>query len=158
VKWTDGAQPWLVVLVGLYLVQAVVGVDWGPLSDWQQDEAFRRWSGAALAVLVFHQLILAWRRRVAQPSSARAILKIHRTCGALCLLFLFIHTTRIGYAYLMVLGLLIPLQVTLGALPPDASSEAGRTKRTWWRRSHAMCGFLLVIGVLFHLWMVYAYK
>ncbi len=149
---------WILLAVGLYLGQAVLGIEWGPLNRWQDQEIWRRLSGAGLAAVVLAQLGLAWMRRSARAKRSRALLRQHRRLGVASLGVLFLHTSHPGYGYLMIFGLLIPLQVTLGALWPSGSGETSRSLRPRWRLLHATLGLCLLTGLGLHVWMVFAWS
>ena len=149
-----GAPLWA---VAAYLIQALAGIDWGPLSAWQGDEPYRRWSGLALVLMIGAQWWIALARRAASAERARALRRWHRRVGGFALVGLFAHSTRLGFGYLMVLGLLLASQVTVGALRPAGSDPALQRLRGVWIRVHVVQAILLVVGAVFHVWMVFAY-
>ncbi len=155
---TERSAPGILLLVGLYLVQAVLDVSWGPLDRWQQRELWRRLTGAVLAGLVVGQVWLAWQRCTALAERSRALLRRHRALGVVALGALFVHTTGPGHGYLLVLGLLIPLQVALGALRPAETSARDLEHRAWWRRLHGGVGAMLLAGLGLHVWIVFAWS
>ncbi|GEM_PF-2882177 len=148
---------WILLAVAVYLAQAGADVRWGPLSRLQHQDWYRLVSGGVLAAAVLGQLGLAWQRRTATAERSRALLVRHRQLGVATLGLLFLHATRPGFGYLLVLGLLIPLQVSLGALWPAGHRARERTLRPRWRVVHATLGMTLVAGLLLHLWMVFAW-
>ena len=155
---TEKGTRWILLAVIFYLVQAALEVRWGPLERLQHQELFRRLSGTALAGVVLGQLWLAWKRRSASAARARLLLQQHRRLGLASLLVLFVHTTHPGYGYLLVLGLLIPLQVALGALWPAGHEPQERALRPRWKLLHATLGMTLLTGTLLHVWMVFAWS
>lgn len=155
---TEPGARWVLLAVVLYLAQAALEVRWGPLSRLQHDELFRRLTGSGLAAVVLAQVWLAWQRRTASAERARALLRRHRRVGVASLAVLFLHTTHPGYGYLLVFGLLIPLQVALGALWPSGHQDRERTLRPRWRVLHATLGLTLLAGLILHLWMVFAWS
>ncbi len=155
---TEPAAKWILLAVGLYVAQAAAGLRWGPLGRLQHDDVFRWVSGSLLAAVVLGQLWLAWQRRSADAARARALLARHRQLGVASLGVLFLHATSPGYGYLLVLGLLIPIQVTLGALWPSGPGDQERRLRVPWRLLHATLGLLLLTGLLLHVWMVVAWR
>ena len=155
---TEKGSHWLLLAVAFYLLQAALEVSWGPLERLQHQELFRRLSGAALAGVVLGQLWLAWKRRTASAAKARSLLRLHRRLGIASLLVLFVHTTHPGYGYLLVLGLLIPLQVVLGALWPAGHASREQALRPRWRLLHATLGMTLLTGTILHVWMVFAWS
>jgi hypothetical protein len=148
---------WVLVAVVLYGVQAALGLSWGPLGRLQDVELYRWLSGAVLAGMVLFQVFMAIQRRLSDAERARVLLRRHRLMGAACLGMLFLHTTHPGYGYLLVLGLLIPIQVALGALWPAGHGKREQGLRPRWRMLHGILGLTLVTGLVLHVWMVFAW-
>ncbi len=155
---TERGSILILVAALAYLVQASAGTDWGPLAFWQRDEAYRRWTGLALTLLLGAQWWVALARRAASAERARVLLRTHRRIGALALPGLFVHSTRLGYSYLLVLGLLLVAQVSVGALRPTGADSRALRLREVWVRIHVALAVLLAVGAGFHVWMVFAYS
>lgn len=148
----------VLALVLSYFGQAGMGLAWDPLASWQADETFRRWSGAAVAVSLGAQVWLAVARWKATAARGRALLRLHRTLGVASLFLLFMHARAPGAGLLFVLGVLMPLQVGLGAARPAGTDAAAQLHRQRWRPLHAAVGMFLVLAALVHVFLVFGYS
>lgn len=149
----------LVILVGgvgviAYLVQARLGLTWPALAQLQADETYRVGSGLVVAAFLIFQWSVATRRAL---DPVRAVAR-HRLAGALAPLVLYLHASRFGYGYLLVLASIFLGTVVLGLLHGPMLGFRARWLFTVWFVLHVTTSLVLVIVGGFHVAIALAYE
>jgi len=106
---------WLITGIGtsvlaLYVAQGCIGYQWSMLTALQQDDRYKVTSGCVLALFLLHQSFVA-RRRIFAPITA---LFWHKLAGALTPVILYLHASRFGYGYLLLLSSVFVATIGLG--------------------------------------------
>jgi hypothetical protein len=114
----------------LFLEQLVLGTEWGPLSVWQQHRLYKAASGSLLAGFLCFQWLLALLR-VNSP------------------VLLFLHSTRLGFGYLLVLSTVYVANNVVGLVSPSAFPRL-KILLPFWVISHIALSVLLVAMVVYH--------
>jgi len=144
-----------IVLLSLYTLQAAIGVDWGPLTTLQTQQAFRKWSGAALTLLIAAQWVHPMLR-LTRPTRRSALSTWHRWLGSGVVVAFFVHTTHPGPGYLALLH--YTLWTSLAAGMAQTVSPAGQRASLVLLTVHILASVLLLALLSFHIWVVFAYS
>jgi hypothetical protein len=133
----------------LFLEQLVLGTEWGPLSVWQQHRLYKAASGSLLAGFLCFQWLLALLRVNRWARAARALYSWHQTAGAFSPVLLFLHSTRLGFGYLLVLSTVYVANNVVGLVSPSAFPRL-KILLPFWVISHIALSVLLVAMVVYH--------
>ena len=140
--------------VGGYLLGAQLGLAIPWLVRLQANETYRVLSGLLVAAFVFYQWSVATRRAL---DPVRAVAR-HRLCGALAPLVLYLHASRLGYGYLLVLAMIYLGTVVLGLLHGPTLRCRARWLFTTWFVVHVMTALVLVLIGGYHVAIALAYE
>lgn len=141
-------------LLVMYVAQGLVGLEWQPLARVQQDDVYKVVSGCVLACVLLHQWLLG-RRRLFDPIGA---VVSHKLVGAFAPAVLYLHTSRFGYGYLLLLSIGFIGTMGLGLLHRPVLRARARSLYTWWFILHvATSASLLVLGG-YHVVIALAYE
>lgn len=148
------------LLLLAYLAQAAFDWSWAWLEGLQQQEGYRRWSGAVLLAFVAAQWVLPVLRLRGRLRAAATAYPWHRWIGALAPAFFFAHATRLGYGYLLALGSVYLANVAVGLADKTLVRDPARRERyaRRWVVAHVALACLTVGLALFHVFVVFAYK
>ncbi len=141
-----------IALLALYLAQAAWHVEWSWLVRVQERDGYKIASGILLVGYLRLQWLVTTRRRF---DPGRAVL-LHRLGGALAPLVLYVHATRIGYGYLVLL-----VAVYLGTVMTGLVYHPVRRSRwlyTTWFIVHLVGATALIALVLYHAVIALAYE
>jgi hypothetical protein len=147
-----GAAMWL-----LFLAQLRLGFEWQPLSVWQGQTWYKIASGSLLAGFVCFQWLLALLRVNRWARAARALYSWHRTAGAFSPVLLFLHSTRLGFGYLLVLSTVYVANNVLGLVSPSAFPRL-KMLVPFWVIAHIALSVLLAALVVYHAWTALYYE
>lgn len=149
-----------VALLLAYVAQGALDLRWPVLEALQEQETYRRWSGALLLGLVAAQWVLPVLRLRDRLGVAAAAYQWHRLLGVLAPVFFFAHAMRPGYGYLLALTLVFLGNVAVGLADKTLVREPAR--REWygrlWLVPHVALACLTVGLALFHIVVVFAYR
>ena len=147
------------ILFLLYTMQYALDLRWQWLFNLQSGEFYKRWSGLILALFITFQWILTLTRVVKKwrPVSIK-ITHLHKWIGALSPILLYIHSMRLGYAYLFAFSILFMLNMLLGTINLDIL----KTRKDWvfqsWMIVHVGLSVLITFLMFFHIGMVFYYQ
>jgi hypothetical protein len=147
-----GAALWL-----FYLAQLGLELEWRPLSEWQGHTWYKVVSGSLLGGFVCFQWLLALLRANRWARAARALYSWHQTAGAFSPVLLFLHSTRVGFGYLLVLSTVYVTNNVLGLVSPSAFPRL-KTLLPFWVIAHIALSVLLAALVVYHAWTALYYE
>ncbi|MBW3630017.1 MAG: hypothetical protein KY464_12060 [Gemmatimonadetes bacterium] len=155
----------LVRLLGLtllvaYVAQGTLGWTWEWLAGLQEQESYRRWSGAALLAFIALQWTLPVLRVSDRLRAAARVYPWHRWLGAMSPALFYAHASSLGYGYLVALGSVYLANVLVGLGDktligdPTLRERYGRA----WLVPHVCLAFLTVGLAIFHVIVVLGYR
>jgi hypothetical protein len=106
-------------------------------------------SGSLLAGFLCFQWLLALLRVNRWARAARALYSWHQTAGAFSPVLLFLHSTRLGFGYLLVLSTVYVANNVVGLVSPSAFPRL-KILLPFWVISHIALSVLLVAMVVYH--------
>lgn len=154
VRWLTGG------LLLAYLIQAVLGVAWPALDALQANDTYRLWSGGALAAYLGFQMLLGASRLLEMGAVSRWLYRAHRYAGLLAPVLLYAHARAFGFGYLALLSGSYLLNAGLGLADKTIIADPRRRERwaRWWLPAHINLSMLLIGVVMFHVFVVLAYR
>lgn len=147
------------ILFTLFILQYIFVWRWEYLYELQGDQMYRRWSGLGLSLIILFQWTLSLVRT--RPKWEELSLKfytIHNWLGALTPLFFYVHSMKLGFAYLSVLSLTFFGNFLLGMLNLDVLKSKSKIVFQGWMILHVACSFFITGLTLYHVWVVFYYK
>lgn len=154
----------LLAFLGIFLLicffaQYFLGISWNWLEEKQEMQMYRRWSGLVLATFIAFQWILTLTRIVRRLQSYAIGLKsIHNFLGIISPLLFYIHSTALGFGYLLILTVLFFANMLLGTLNLDVIKKSNPWLFQGWMISHVMFSLAITFLMLFHIGVVFYYK
>lgn len=134
-------------LLVAYVVQALA-IEWPWLVQQQADDMYKVVTGFGLAIYLHAQWSVRKHRSLAR----------HKLGGALAPLVLYLHASRFGYGYLMLLAV-IYLGTALGGL---LHAPVVQTRKRWlfttWFVGHVATSVILVVVGGYHVVIALAYE
>jgi hypothetical protein len=147
-----GAILWI-----LFLEQLGLDLDWPALRTWQSRFPNKIGTGVGLAVFLSFQWLLALCRIGRFLRFAKALYPWHQTVGALAPVFLFLHSTRLGFGYLVVLSTVYLANNLVGLANPSAFPRI-KSILSVWTIVHIALSVLLVALAAYHAWTALYYE
>ncbi len=148
----------LVLLLAFFL-QFFLNLEWSWLSELQQEEMFKRWSGLFLSLFIVFQWMLSLTRSVKKLRKYNLTMQaFHKWIGAVSPLFFYIHSMDIGYGYLLLLTYIFFSNALLGYINLDVIKNKGELVFKGWMIAHVALSLIITILLLFHITMVFYYK
>ncbi len=141
----------------LFAAQLDLELEWPPLSALQGQTWYKIASGSVLAGFVCFQWLLALLRVNRWARAARALYSWHQTAGALSPVLLFLHSTRLGFGYLLVLSSVYVANNVLGLVSPTAFPRL-KMLLPFWVIAHIALSVLLTVLVVYHAWTALYYE
>jgi hypothetical protein len=145
------------ILWVLFVEQSILGLDWPALRAWQGRFPNKVATGAALAVFLSLQWLLAVCRVGGFVRLAKALYPWHQTIGALAPALLFLHSTRLGFGYLVVLSSVYLANNVVGLANPTAFPRI-KSFLSLWTVVHIALSVLLVALAGYHAWTALYYE
>jgi methionine sulfoxide reductase heme-binding subunit len=145
------------ILLVLFLEQLALNVEWKTLQAWQGRVGYKIATGAVLAVFLSFQWLLAFCRMGRWGRAAKALYSWHQTVGVLAPALLFLHSTRVGFGYLVVLCSVYLVNNLLGLVNPCAFPRL-RSVLASWTVAHIALSVLLVALAGYHAWTALYYE
>ena len=149
--------------LGLFLLlafaaQEALQIKWPWLETLQMGESYQRWSGLFLSLYIVAQFILPVMRARGNVQAVARHHRLHKLQGAFAPLVYYIHTTGLGYAYLMVLSIVYFANFLLGIFNQDIIRDPDRKQRFlhYWLAPHVGLSILTVALVIYHIYVVFA--
>jgi hypothetical protein len=141
----------------LYLAQLGLEFEWTPLTVWQAQTWYKIVSGSLLAGFVCFQWALALFRANRWARAARAFYSWHRAAGAFSPVLLFLHSTRLGFGYLLALSGVYVANNVLGLVSPSSFPRL-KILLPFWVIAHIALSVLLAALVVYHVWTALSYE
>jgi len=141
----------------LFLEQFVLGSEWGPLGVWQRQTWYKVASGSLLAGFVGFQWLLALLRVNRWARAARVLYSWHQTAGAFSPVLLFLHSTRLGFGYLLLLSTVYMANNVVGLVSPSTFPRL-KIVLPFWVIAHIALSVLLAAMVVYHAWTALSYE
>ena len=135
------------VLFVAYILLAVL-VEWTWLVQLQRDDTFKVITGLGLAVYLHQQWSMIGHRDVRR----------HKLGGALAPLVLYVHASRFGYGYLVLLALIYLGSMASGLLHGPVVQLKARWLFTTWFVVHIATSVVLVLLGGYHVVIALAYE
>jgi sulfoxide reductase heme-binding subunit YedZ len=145
------------ILWALYLEQAGLRIDWPAVRIWQSQFPNKVATGMALALFLFFQWLLAVCRISGLLRAAKALYPWHQTIGIFAPVLLFLHSTRLGFGYLVVLGGVYFANSVVGLVNPSAFPRM-KSVFSLWTVVHVALSVLLVVLSAYHAWTALYYE
>ncbi|RED44892.1 hypothetical protein [Seonamhaeicola aphaedonensis] len=151
-------------LIGLlffvaFFVQFFLKIEWLWLSELQQDEMYKRWSGLFLGLLIAFQWLLSLVRTSKKLRRyAMSMQNFHKWLGAISPLIFYVHSMDMGYGYLLLLSYIFFSNTILGYFNLDVIKNNSDALFKGWMVSHVALSLIITILMVFHIVMVFYYK
>jgi hypothetical protein len=145
------------ILWVLFLEQLGLELDWSALRAWQSRFPNQVATGALLALFLSFQWLLAICRISGFMRAAKALYPWHQTLGALAPLLLFLHSTRLGFGYLVVLSVVYLANNLVGLVNPSAFPRI-KSVLSVWTIVHIALSVLVVVLTAYHAWTALYYE
>ena len=147
------------ILFVLFLAQDLLDWKWLQLQQLQSDQMYRRWSGLGLGVIISFQWLLTLVRSVPKwEEQSQTFYNIHNWLGALSPLIFYVHSMKLGFAYLFLLSVTFFGNFLLGLF----NLEVIKNKSMWifqgWMILHVSFSFLITFITIYHVWVVFYYE
>lgn len=148
------------LLLVAYLAQHLFEWRLPALEALQADQAYKRWTGALLLAFVASQWLLPGLRLAGRLRTAARVYRWHRYLGALAPLFLWLHASRPGVAYLALLAGIYLTNTAVGLCDKTLVRDSQRRLRYFrvWLVPHIVLACATVALALIHLYIVFAYQ
>jgi hypothetical protein len=144
-------------LIAAFLIQDFGGFHWRWLGDLQIESIYRQLSGIGLVVFLAHQWHPAVLRSRGQMRQAGVLMRSHKLVGALTPLVFYVHSQRLGYAYLSVLSSALFVIFLSGILHRQIVRLHKPWLQTLWIGVHIGSAVILLILLGYHIYISYAY-
>ena len=145
------------ILWVLFLEQLGLDLDWPALRALQGRFWYKVATGSLLATFLSFQWLLALCRVTGSMRAAKALYPWHQTIGALAPALLFIHSTRLGFGYLVVLCVVYLANNLVGLINPSAFPRV-KSVLSLWTVVHIALSVLLVALTAYHAWTALYYE
>jgi cytochrome b561 len=145
------------ILWVLFLEQLGLRIDWPAVRIWQSQFPNKVATGTALGVFLSFQWLLAVCRFSGLLRAAKALYPWHQTIGIFAPVLLFLHSTRLGFGYLVVLGAVYFANSVVGLANPSAFPRI-KSALSLWTIVHVALSVLLVALAAYHAWTALYYE
>ncbi|MEW6039769.1 MAG: hypothetical protein AB1648_16225 [Pseudomonadota bacterium] len=146
------------ILLSAFFLQTGFGWYWGWLAEQQIHELYMQLSGLLLALFVGHQCRLSLLRTQGEPNAARRALTRHKRWGSVAPLLFYLHSVRLGHAYLFVLSLSFFAVFALGLLHQQLLNLHKKWLNQVWLIGHVALTTVLLILLGYHVYVSFAYE
>jgi methionine sulfoxide reductase heme-binding subunit len=147
-----------ILILCLYMVQAMLGIRWGWLTDLQEIEIYQQITGLALGGLIAWQWYLGFLRFTNRHHEAKRWSQPHKYSGVIAPIVVFLHSSKFGYAYVLLLNGIFIGNVVLGLLEPQSAALRNKWWQTNWLILHIAASLMTVMLMAFHLYVALAYQ
>jgi hypothetical protein len=145
------------ILWVLFLEQLGLDLDWPALRALQSRFSYKLATGALLAAFLSFQWLLALCRVTGSMRAAKVLYPWHQTVGALAPALLFLHSTRLGFGYLVVLSVVYLANNVVGLVNPSAFPRV-KSVLSLWTIVHIALSVLVVALTAYHAWTALYYE
>lgn len=144
----------------LYVLQEIAQVKFAPLENLQANETYRRWSGLVVFLFVTWQWALSvvrikWAHK---PARVEKFYTIHAWIGSFAPLLFYLHSTKPGFAYLLVLTLSFYANFCLGLINLDVLKKRAYWYFQSWMIAHVSLSIIITGLSIYHVWIVFYYN
>jgi hypothetical protein len=147
-----GAILWI-----LFLEQWALDMDWPGIRLWQSRFLNKIATGVTLGVFLSFQWLLAVCRIGGFARLAKTLYPWHQTIGAFAPVLLFLHSTRLGFGYLVALSSVYLSNNLVGLVNPSAFPRI-KSILSLWTIVHIALSVLLVALAGYHAWTALYYE
>lgn len=144
----------LVVILGMQLVE----LHWVWLSTLQANELYKRWSGFGLLLYIAAQWYLSALRIHGKTEAAKQHYQIHKQLGILAPLVFYLHSMKLGYAYLLLLSIVYLANVAVGLCNREFVKIKNERFMYYWMIVHVALSVCTVALAIYHLFIVFYYE
>jgi len=142
------------VLIAFYFFQSFTQLSDSFAQTFQSGNLYLQISGFILAAAILQQWLL--------PATQNTLLKTkrrlrHQQVGLILPLLLLFHSTHIGYGYQVLLVAFFIIAFLSGLLNPKFTNTKNPRYFAVWNLVHVSCSSGLIIMLIFHIYIVYAY-
>lgn len=146
-------------LLLLFFIQFFFDLDWNWLSQLQQKQMYKRWSGLGLAIFISFQWVLTYTRIIPKLRKyALNMNQVHKWLGAISPILFYIHSMNLGYGYLLFLSYIFFANTLLGYINLDVIKSNNNLLFKGWMIAHVAFSIIVTIIMFFHITMVFYYK
>jgi len=143
-----------------YVIQESFNLKIPALEALQLQEYYKRWTGYGLLAFFSFQWSYPLVRLIRENKGFLAYQKIHKMSGAFAPAILYLHSTKIGYAYLLVLSLAYLINFLLPLCNRDnfqAIFENQKVYKTW-LGVHVFLSVMVTSLMLYHVFIAFSYS
>ncbi|MEJ7600754.1 MAG: hypothetical protein WKG01_22810 [Kofleriaceae bacterium] len=135
------------LLFAAYVIQGLA-FEWPWLLEIQATDTYKVVSGLGLTIYLYFQWSMRRHRQVVW----------HKLGGALAPLVLYVHASKFGYGYLLLLGLIYLGTMLIGLLHKPVVELKSRSLFTTWFIVHLSTSIILVMLGGYHVVIALAYE
>lgn len=147
------------LLLTAYFLQFFLKLEWSWLFQLQQEEIYKRWTGLLLAIFILFQWLLTFTRVIKKWRKYNiTIQSLHKWLGAVSPLFFYIHSTQLGYGYLLLMSYVFLFNTFLGYLNLDVLKSNNDILFKGWMMTHVALSIIITFLLVFHVSIVFYYK
>lgn len=152
-------QFWIgLILPAAFFVQTGFGWYWGWLAEQQTHELYKQVTGLLLVLFIGHQCWLSLQRTRGEPGAARHVLARHKRWGTIAPLLFYVHSVRLGHAYLFFLSLSFFTVFALGLLHQQLLNLQKKWLNQAWLIGHVALSTVLLTLIGYHVYVSFAYE
>ncbi|HWO99944.1 MAG TPA: hypothetical protein VNL74_04880 [Methylococcus sp.] len=153
------ARFWIgLILLSAFFAQTGLGWYWGWLAEQQTHEMHKQMTGLLLVLFIGHQCWLSLQRTRGEPGAARHALARHKRWGTIAPLLFYVHSVRLGHAYLFALSLSFFAVFALGLLHQQLLNLQKKWLNQAWLIAHVALSTVLLILLGYHVYVSFAYE
>ena len=148
------------LLFALYLLQLSIPINWNNLSELQQNEQYKLWSGLFLFIVILTQWYLTFGRVVLKLNydTNLKLVTWHKWIGVFAPIVYFFHSARPGYGLLFLLTIIFFANLLTGYLNDRSILIKGTILYYLWLVPHIILS-VAVLGLTFiHIWIVFYFE
>lgn len=144
----------------MYFLQYFFSIKLFFLENLQSIELYKRWSGFIILVLILSQWVLSVLRinKYFNLQRKKLFLNIHKWVGVIMPLFLFFHSTEIGYGVLMLLSFVFYINIAIALINTEDNFIKHPKVFNVWLVLHIVFSVALLGFSLIHVWLVFYYN
>lgn len=147
-----------VLLLALFVLQDVGSLKWALIEVLQANDTYKAISGVLILLFIAVQWGLALLRRRVQGARSRHLYHLHNNLGLVAPAVYYMHSTRFGYAYLLVLSLAYFTNFAVGLVNREFWDINISKYTHYWTIVHITLSVLIVSMVLYHIGVVLYYE
>lgn len=161
-KKTNTASDQIIAIITLLLVLCYwllsgLNLQWDWLASRQQDTQFKRLSGLLLCLYLGTMWLLFFFREARRPDKTAQYLNFHKVMGLLSPIAFYLHASKPGLGYQMLLSLVFFANLLVGILY-KVIRQLGKRYYRIWIAIHLFLAAVLPILILFHIYISFAFK